>query len=91
MDDFQISKLIDNSVEKAMTAQKKNRCKINIDEESHSVEHNFVRGLMEVSVRMDNIKWGFWGSVAKNIGTLFITAIVLGLILIAKKYMNNIP
>ena len=61
-----------------------NHCYLGIDKEQHTREHHFIRGLIKITEKLDSIKWGFFGALARTIGIFLIGATVIGLIIIAK-------
>ena len=63
----ELKKIVGDAVSEALDVQKVSCC-IGLDRESHDEEHRFLKKLMEISKRMDTLKWGFVGTIARGLG-----------------------
>ena len=66
-------------------------CFLGIDKERHTREHHFIRGLIKITEKLDNIKWGFFGTMVRAIGLFLLCATVIGVIILAREKGVNIP
>lgn len=91
-DDEKFHTLVDAAVARAIETyrdQEPRSCALNIDEETHVQEHEFIRGLMKVACKLEKIKWGFLGSMVKTIGGGLIALLVIGALYAVKKHMGS--
>ncbi len=82
MDEEKIKEIVSGAVSDAFKEQQMQPmvCQLGIDREEHDQSHVFVRSLMEVSGRLDKIKWGFLGAVIKGTGLFVVGILCFGLI-----------
>ena len=66
-------------------------CYLGIDKEQHTREHHFIRGMIKITEKLDNIKWGFFGAVVRTIGIFLIGATVIGVVILARERGVHIP
>ena len=63
-------------------------CALGIDAKELDEERKFVRTLMDAADRLDNIKWGFLGTMIKSFGLFIIGLIGLGALVWAKSKLG---
>lgn len=76
---------------KAIADELKNNtstCALGIDPVELQEERRFVRDLMAIADRFDNIKWGFLGTVIRSVGLAALAIFVLGLGVYIKKKLG---
>ena len=52
---------------------------------AHRLEHEFIQQLMRVSERWDNVRWELLRDVLKWAGRIVVTAMILGIVIMASK------
>ena len=76
---------------KQQREQAEHTCLLGIDGSQHYKEHEFIRSLMNVSSKLDAIKWSFLGKVLQWAGLILVAAAVTGLLIMAKKHGVELP
>ena len=65
-------------------------CSIGIDKDQHDRHHRFVASLENIAEKLDKIKWGTLGAIAKSAGAFLILAIVVGAFVLAKIKLSDL-
>ena len=81
LDENEIRRIMSEEFAKALQGQPQQEgCVLDIKKDDHDEEHRFLKSLMGVSAKIDNIKWVLFSDTVKTLWRFFIICSVIGIL-----------
>lgn len=90
MNEDSIRRIVSEEFTKALKEQPAPAsCSLGLDKDTHTEEHRYLKSLMVVSKKIDNIKWNIFSDTLKTLWRIFLACAVIGALLWAKVELKN--